>query len=98
MELNPLGQVPCLQHDDGRTLPESLIVSEYLDQIYPENRLIPTDPYTNASHRLTIETFNKVIMNFYKLLRGGGEEAAKDFLNSLDLFEKKLTHDYYGGN
>jgi glutathione S-transferase len=40
--LNPAAAVPCLQFADGRTIPESLIVAEYLDAAYPENKLIPT--------------------------------------------------------
>ena len=96
LKLNPLGQVPCLQHDDGRTLPESLIVSDYLDDIYPENRLTPTDPYTRASHRLLIELFGKVITNYYKVLMNENEDQS-NILAGLDTIESKLTTDYFGG-
>ena len=98
LKLNPSGQVPLLQHDDGRVLNESLIIAEYLDNLYTENRLQPTDPYTNAKHKLLVESFSKVITNFYKLLRNTDESGGKDMGEALDLFEGKLETDYFGGN
>ena len=96
LKLNPLGQVPFLQHDDGRGLPESLIVADYLDEIYPENRLSPTDPFVRATHRVLIEIFGKVITNYYKLLRDDKEDR-ENILKALDTIEEKLQGDFFGG-
>ncbi len=96
MDLNPLGQVPCLQFDDGRAIPESLIVCEYLDSAYPENRLTPSDPYTKAQHQLLVEAFSKVITIFYKVYRGDST-AAPSLMDALEGFEKKLESKYFGG-
>nr|QUF59392.1 glutathione S-transferase GSTO1-1 [Brachionus angularis] len=98
LELNPLGQVPCLQLDEKRVIPESLIVSEYLDQTYPENKLIPTDPYTIAVHKLIVEEFSKIVTNFYKFLMGGDQDAAKAMLDGLERFQAKREQNYYGGS
>lgn len=90
VKLNPPGQVPCLQFDDGRIVPESLINSEYLDQAYPDNKLIPADPFTNAHHKLFIERYSKLITNFYKMARSNEAEAVNDFKNSLKELNTKL--------
>lgn len=48
---NPLKLVPTLELDDGRTLPESLAIIEYLDTTQPDHRLLPPDPWMAARVR-----------------------------------------------
>jgi glutathione S-transferase len=88
--------VPCLQFDDGRVIPESLIVSEYLDNAYPETKLTPSDPYIKAQHQLIVESFSKVITIFYRVYRGDST-ATPDLMEALETFEKKLESKYFGG-
>jgi glutathione S-transferase len=65
LALNPRGQVPTLEHDDGRVLAESLIVSDYLDQIGDSSRILnPKDPFQQAQDKLLVERFNLVIQHF----------------------------------
>jgi len=45
---NPLGLVPVLELDDGRFLAESTPIIEYLDALFPEPPLVPTDPLRRA--------------------------------------------------
>ena len=97
VKLNPMGQVPCLHYSDGRVLPESLIVCDYLDDIYPDTRLRPTDPFTVAANRVFIEQFAKVITNYYKIVMGDNEEDKENFFKALDTIESKLKHDYVNG-
>src|SRR5277367_702768 len=52
LKLNPLGRVPTLELDDGRTLPESEVICEYLEDLYPEPTLRPADPWERAQVRL----------------------------------------------
>lgn len=47
-EHNPLGKVPTLVMDDGTVLFDSRVISEALDGLYPEPRLIPIDPRQRA--------------------------------------------------
>ena len=86
LALNPAGLVPVLQHGlgDERVIPESLIISEYLDNLYPENRLQPSDPYVNACHKLLIDKFSKVTTGFYKLLKGSEEAAGAALIEITD--------------
>lgn len=39
--LNPLGKVPVLVLDDGSSLYDSRVIAEYLDNVTPNNRLLP---------------------------------------------------------
>jgi glutathione S-transferase len=50
--INPIGVVPTLQLDDGRAIYEASFICEYLDDIVPEPRLRPTDPYQLAKMRI----------------------------------------------
>jgi glutathione S-transferase len=47
-EHNPLGKVPTLVLDDGTVLFDSRVISEALDALFPEPRLIPVDPRQRA--------------------------------------------------
>lgn len=50
LKLNPSGQVPCLIVH-GKALSESLAIIEWLDETYPENPLLPKDPWMRAEIR-----------------------------------------------
>ena len=96
-ERTPVGLVPVLEHDDGRILYESLIICDYLDEVYPEHRLTPSDPFLKAKHRNLIETFSKVTTAVYKLMRK--EVGAYDEMNStLEYFERNLNGNFFGGD
>lgn len=51
VELNPLGRIPVLELDDGRAVSESAVIVEYLEDVHPEPRLRPADPYAAAQAR-----------------------------------------------
>ncbi len=48
-------EVPALVLDDGRIIADSTIISEYIDEVYPEPPLHPKEPYERARMRI-IET------------------------------------------
>ena len=82
--LNPLGFVPMLDID-GHRLTQSLSIIVYLDQKYPEPRLMPVDPADGAHVRsmaLTVACDIHPLNNLrvLKYLRGelGLSENAKD--------------------
>jgi glutathione S-transferase len=50
--INPIGRVPTLVTDDGRALPESEVICEYLEEAYPEPPTLPKDPWGRAQVRL----------------------------------------------
>lgn len=67
-EISPYGKVPVLKHGANRIW-ESAIINEYLDEVFPEPHLMPTDPGQRALARIWIEFANsKFTTAFYKLL------------------------------
>ena len=52
LKVNPVGRVPTLVLDDGRALPESEVICEYLEDAFPEPSLRPADPWGRAQVRL----------------------------------------------
>jgi glutathione S-transferase len=51
LKLNPKAIVPALDHD-GRVVIESNVILEYLEDVFPEPRLRPVDPYARAQMRI----------------------------------------------
>ncbi len=52
--INPRSVVPTLVHD-GKVIPESTVIMEYLDEAFPPPSLMPSDPYCRASARLFLK-------------------------------------------
>ena len=48
---SPRAEVPALVLDDGRTIADSTIICEYLDDAFPQPSLRPGDPYQRARMR-----------------------------------------------
>jgi glutathione S-transferase len=51
LEVSPYGKVPVVVVD-GRSIYESAVIGEYLDELYPEVKLMPDDPYERAQVRI----------------------------------------------
>jgi len=52
LTINPIGRVPTLVLDDGRALPESEVICEYLEDAFPVPSLRPADAWGRAKARL----------------------------------------------
>ncbi|HLI65079.1 MAG TPA: glutathione S-transferase family protein [Caulobacteraceae bacterium] len=52
LDINPIGRVPTLVTDDGRALPESEVICEYLEDAFPNPPVRPADPWARAQVRL----------------------------------------------
>ena len=52
LTINPIGRVPTLVLDDGRALPESEVICEYLEDAFPDPPTMPADPWARAQVRL----------------------------------------------
>jgi glutathione S-transferase len=51
-KLNPFKLTPVLQLEDGRTVWESTVVNEYLEEAYPQKPMLPKDPWERARVRM----------------------------------------------
>jgi glutathione S-transferase len=83
-EKNPLGKVPVLEEDGGLVLPESEVVSEYLDERFPEPPLWPADPAERALGRLWLQRFEGRLGDDYYARRRGEPSRLEERLAQLD--------------
>ena len=51
LAVSPYGKVPVVVVE-GKSIYESAVIGEYLDEVYPEVRLMPKDPYERAQVRI----------------------------------------------
>ncbi len=61
-EINPLGKIPALVYG-GEVLPESAVIAEFLEDIYPEPSLRPSDPWERAQMNMVIRIADTYVMD-----------------------------------
>jgi glutathione S-transferase len=79
-EKNATGRVPVVE-EDGRPLPESAVIMEFLEERYPEPPLLPPDPADRAFVRLLIFRDHELTDPYYAFRRG--EEGAREELDAM---------------
>lgn len=84
-------------YGNGKLIHESLIICEYLDNVYPQNKLITTQGYAKARHQMLIEAFQRVAAFLYKSVKYKDPEAFHEIFKILNNFESFLSDDYFGG-
>ncbi|GMT13735.1 hypothetical protein PFISCL1PPCAC_5032, partial [Pristionchus fissidentatus] len=102
---HPQGKVPAFEKD-GKIVIESGIIPEYLDGLYPESAILPTDPYLRAQQRILLDQVAPITTAFYGLfaiyrekLEGEARDAKiKTVEDAVDGIEKLLKEDYFGGS
>ncbi len=83
LALNPQGLIPTLDIG-GQALSQSLAIIEYLEEMQPEPRLLPTDPIARARVRSMAQAIacdihplnNLRVLNYLKRTLGHSEETA----------------------
>ena len=68
-ETNPIGRIPVLDID-GDLMPESEVIAEYLEQIYPTPSMLGTTPRETAHIRTVARIGDIYIMNNMFMLSG----------------------------
>jgi glutathione S-transferase len=88
-ELNPLGKVPVLE-ENGFVLPESAVIMEYLEEVFPEPALLPAGAEDRARARLDVFRFDDLLGDEYYAFRRKEPNDLADRLDALpvgrDLF------------
>jgi len=79
--LNPLRKTPVLVLDDGRSIYESTVISEYLEEVHPQPPMLPKDPYERARVRMIEDTFDQYVY-----------PALRDFTNSQFDYQAPFLH------
>jgi glutathione S-transferase len=81
LELNPPnGRVPVL---DG--LPESEVIMEQLEELYPEPRLLPVDQHERGRARLLVHRFDENLGDDYYAFRRGDPNDLAGKLERLEV-------------
>ncbi len=99
LALNPYGKVPVLV-DDGAVVYESNIISEYLEEKYPEFPLMPRDLRQRARVRIWMDYCNsRLHAAAHEVLHGPDQEKAKGQLrNYLQALEPEIAgREYIAG-
>lgn len=51
LAVSPVGKVPALTTEDGKHLSETVVICDYLEEVYPDRPLYPEDPAEKAHVR-----------------------------------------------
>ena len=92
LKLNPKGVVPTLVHDD-LVIPDSTVIIEYLDQLFPDISVHPRDAWGRAMARYWTKAVDEdlhpacgavtfVCSHRHTVLKNLGEEGTEEFLES----------------
>ncbi|KAK3573518.1 hypothetical protein QTP86_026041 [Hemibagrus guttatus] len=106
LEKNPHGAVPALETPCGHVVYESAITCEYLDELYPEKKLFPTDPFAKAQQKMLLEEYSQVIPLFYKIpmTKNKGQDVSaleaelKEKLSNLNKVLANKKTKFFGGD
>ncbi|XVE81479.1 hypothetical protein DITRI_Ditri15bG0067600 [Diplodiscus trichospermus] len=103
LQYNPVHKkIPVLIHG-GKPICESMIILEYIEEIWPKNSLLPNDPYEKAVARFWIKFADDKSPEIWRVFRSVGEEqekAAKDSLEMLKTIEEHALGEkkFFGGD
>lgn len=99
-ETSPIGRIPVLELDDGSIIPESEVISEYLEEVFPEHSMLGSDPKTRADVRVIsriadIYLMNNIFMSLRQVNRKTRIDAIRDLfvaqvVRGLGALEKHL--------
>ncbi|GLJ17112.1 hypothetical protein SUGI_0296140 [Cryptomeria japonica] len=94
LQTNPVyKQVPVLLHN-GRSISQSLVILEYIQEAWPDPSLLPQTPYERALARFWANYINKKFLETgLKLMKRFGEEhetARKDIVQQFETLEKGM--------
>lgn len=93
LRVSRYGKVPAIKHGTVE-LYESAIINEYLEEVFPEPPLLPSNPGEKAIARIWIDYANtRLVPAFGKLLRGKDtqeqEQGRREFLEALLYIEQE---------
>jgi len=70
LKLNPGGQMPALQLDNGTVIAETAVICEYLEELHPAPALIGTNPEERARSRMWLRRIElNITENIYNAFR-----------------------------
>ncbi|XP_017134993.1 pyrimidodiazepine synthase isoform X1 [Drosophila miranda] len=104
-KMSSTAKVPALEvvkEGENSVLIESLVICDYLDEMYPEVPLYPTDPLKKAQDKILVQRFGHFITSLYKMLLDDKRELdLTDLITDLDIYENELKQrgsKFFGGS
>lgn len=95
---SPLGKVPLIYIDD-KILFESVVICEYLEELFPENPLQPQDAYSKAWHRAWMEFSNGILATSFGVIWAQNQEEfdlkKAELISKLAILDKQLKSTPY---
>lgn len=99
-QINPVGKIPAITYGGPKVKPEepspesfklreSLVILEFLADLYPEAGLLPADPVLRAKARLFASDVDAHVFEGFKAFFFMREPASK-LLDALDRFQQQL--------
>ncbi|KAM4127532.1 hypothetical protein ACJW30_02G097100 [Castanea mollissima] len=103
LQYNPVHKkIPVLVHG-GKATCESMIILEYVEEMWPQNPLLPTDPCERADARFWIKFAEEKGPAMWTVYRTSGEEQEKAVKDTLEMLRAIEAHGlvdkkYFGGD
>ncbi|XVF65011.1 hypothetical protein PTKIN_Ptkin09bG0212400 [Pterospermum kingtungense] len=103
LQYNPVHKkIPVLVHG-GKPIAESLVILEYIDEVWPQNPLLPKDPYERSIARFWakfIDEKSRPMWEFFQKFGEEQEEAIKNNFEILRTIEENGLGDkkFFGGD
>ena len=105
-EVTPIGRIPILKTDEG-LIPESEVIAEYIDELYPQQSLVGNTPMERANIRVLSRIADTYLMDNIFLALGQmrvpePNQAIIDLLTAqvvrgVTALEEYITADGYAG-
>ncbi|XP_010051837.1 glutathione transferase GST 23 [Eucalyptus grandis] len=104
LRFNPVHKkIPVLIHR-GRPVAESAVILEYIEESWPQNPLLPQDPYQKAVARFWIKFNEDKSPIFFKFFQSTGEQQeeakkeAKKILNTIEEHALREEDNFFAGD
>ncbi|EEF41885.1 glutathione S-transferase U7 [Ricinus communis] len=93
LSTNPVHKkIPVLIHN-GKPIAESLVILEYIEETWPNNPILPKDPYNRALARFWAKFVEEKILQTASKFRVAKEEEKKQIYEELDQQLKVLENE-----
>ncbi|CAJ0572178.1 unnamed protein product, partial [Mesorhabditis spiculigera] len=96
------GKVPCLEVD-GKYVTESWVIVQYLEDRFPKNPILPSDPFERANQRVIAERNVAISTAFHSIMASFKDDSVREeglekMAVAFEDAEKLLNADYFAGS